>query len=121
MEIKNEKKDIIIATDFNIAHNDIDLARPNQNHKNIMFTDAERNIITKLLESNIIDAFRDFNNGEGLYTWFPYSFNARNRNLGWRIDYFFVSKSLKSKIKYIKILNDIYGSDHLPLEININL
>lgn len=55
------------------------------------------------------------------YTWFPYSFNARNRNLGWRIDYFFVSKSLKSKIKYIKILNDIYGSDHLPLEINIKL
>ena len=86
-----------------------------------MFTDAERNIITKLLESNIIDAFRDFNNGEGLYTWFPYSFNVRNRNLGCRIDYFFVSKSLKSKIKYIKILNDIYGSDHLPLEININL
>ena len=113
-------KDFVLYNVY-MVHNHIDLARPNQNHKNIMFTDAERNIITKLLELNLIDAFRAFNNGEGLYTWFPYSFNARNRNLGWRIDYFFVSKSLKSKIKYIKILNDIYGSDHLPLEINIKL
>ena len=119
--IKKENKDIIIATDFNIAHNEIDLARPKQNHKNIMFTDSERDVIDKLLNSNLIDAFRVFNNKEGLYTWFPYSFDARNRNLGWRIDYFFVSQNLKNKIQYVKILNDIYGSDHLPVEINIKL
>lgn len=117
--IKNEKKNIIIATDFNIAHNDIDLARPKQNHKNIMFTDEERKVVDDFINLNLIDAYRTLNKNGEEYTWYPYAFDARNRNLGWRIDYFFVSKSMQESIKNVKIYKDIYGSDHVPMEINI--
>lgn len=115
-QIKLGKK-IIVATDFNIAHNDIDLARAKQNRNNIMFTEEERRIIDKLQEIGMVDSFREFNNRPEYYTWWPYAFDARNRNLGWRIDYFFVSKNLIPNVKSVRILKDIYGSDHCPSEI----
>lgn len=114
-------KNIIITTDFNIAHNDIDLARPKQNRSNIMYTIEERKIIDKILEIGMIDSFRELHKEENNYTWWPYAFNARNRNLGWRIDYIFVSQNISYKIEKVEIRKDIYGSDHCPVELLINI
>lgn len=119
-EIKNNKS-IIIATDFNIAHHDIDLARPKQNQKNIMFTQEERTVIDTILDIGMIDSFREVCTEKDNYTWWPYAFNARERNLGWRIDYIFVSNNLKQYINTVKILKNIYGSDHCPTEILLNI
>lgn len=114
-------KEIIVTTDFNIAHHEIDLARPKQNRKNIMFTEEERQIVDKILNIGFVDSFRYYTKEPGYYTWFPYAFDARNRNLGWRIDYIFVSNNLKKYIKSVKILKDIYGSDHCPTELILNI
>ena len=111
---------IIVTTDFNIAHNDIDLARPKQNTSNIMYTERERAIINRLLDIGMIDSFRNINKNENCYTWWPYAFNARERNIGWRIDYIFLSNNIKDYIKNVNILTNIYGSDHCPLEIILN-
>jgi len=118
-DISNEKK-IIVTTDFNIAHLEIDLARPKQNRKNIMFTDKEREIVDNILNIGFVDSFRYYSKEPGYYTWFPYAFDARNRNLGWRIDYIFISDNLKKYIKSVKILKEIYGSDHCPTELILN-
>lgn len=114
-------KKVIVTTDFNIAHCDIDLARPKQNRKNIMFTDKEREIIDKILKIGMIDSFRYWSGEPGSYTWWPYAFDARNRNLGWRIDYIFLSDNLKEYIKSVEILKNVYGSDHCPTEIILNI
>jgi len=116
-----EDKRIIVTTDFNIAHCEIDLARPKQNRKNIMFTDEERELIDKILKIGMTDSFREYTREPGLYTWFPYAFDARNRNLGWRIDYIFLSNNLKKYIKSVKILKDINGSDHCPMELILDI
>ena len=112
---------IIIATDFNIAHNDIDLARPNENGKNTMFSNEEREIIDKLLSSGYIDAYRQVNGNSVQYSWWPYSFNARERNLGWRIDYFFVSLQLANRVRTVTMHKDIIGSDHCPVVMDIEI
>lgn len=117
-KIKNKK--IILVGDFNVAHYDIDLARPKENKNNIMFTPEERSNIDKLIDSDFIDTFRQFDKSGGNYTWWPYFANARVRNLGWRIDYVFVSKLLIKKVGRAFILPDVFGSDHCPVGIEIN-
>lgn len=114
-------KQAIICTDFNIAHKEIDLARAKENRNNTMFTDDERSIVSKLLESNFTDAFRYCCAESGQYTWWPYGFHAKERNIGWRIDYYFVSDILKNKIKNVNIYKDITGSDHCPIIMDIGV
>lgn len=114
-KIKNKK--IILVGDFNIAHREIDLARPKQNQNNIMFTPEERKQIDKMIDFGFIDSFRKLNKEGGHYTWWPYFANARERNLGWRIDYAFVSKRLKLKDAFI--LEKVKGSDHCPVGIEL--
>jgi len=117
---KNNKKTIVIG-DFNIAHTELDLARPKNNQSNIMFTPIERKQINQIIKANFLDSFRKFNTENGNYTWWPYAFNARKRNLGWRLDYCFVSGDLKSKLKSATIYPKALGSDHCPVGIEINL
>ena len=116
-KIKNQN--VIVIGDFNIAHQEIDLARPKDNQKNIMFTPEERRKLDEIIELGFIDSFRIFNKKGGNYTWWPYFVDARERNLGWRIDYIFVSKPLWNKLKGAFILKDVYGSDHCPVGIEL--
>ena len=116
---KMNKQKLILIGDFNIAHQEIDLARPKQNKKNIMFTPKEREQIDKLVELGFTDSFRKFHKDDGHYTWWPYFANARQRNLGWRIDYAFVSKKLVPNLKKSFILSLVQGSDHCPIGIEI--
>ena len=117
---RNQDK-IILAGDFNIAHKEIDLARPEQNQKNTMFTPEERSKMDDLVNLGFEDSFRLFNLEGGHYSWFPYGFGARERNLGWRIDYSFVSKNLKSKVRNSSILKEFGGSDHCPVLVEIEI
>ena len=116
---KLKNKNVIMVGDFNIAHTEIDLARPKENKNSIMFTPEERRMIDKIISLGYIDTFRYFNKEGGHYSWWPYYRNARERNLGWRIDYTFISKPLESKLKKAFILKDIYGSDHCPVGVDI--
>lgn len=116
-KIKN--KNIILAGDFNIAHSEIDLARPKSNKNNIMFTQEERAQLDKLESLGFVDSLRKFKQEGGNYTWWPYMANARDRNLGWRIDYVFVSANLQPKLKTAFILSDIFGSDHCPAGVEV--
>jgi len=111
-----DRKNIIVVGDFNIAHNEIDLERPKQNKKNIMFTSEERQQIDKLIRLGFVDTFRHFHKNGGHYTWWPWMANARTRNLGWRIDYQFISRSMLRHLKSASILKEVTGSDHCPIE-----
>ena len=111
---------MICCGDFNVAHQEIDLKNPKTNRKNAGFTDEERACFGKVLESGFIDTFRYFYpDVEGRYSWWSYRFSARAKNAGWRIDYFCVSESLKDRLEDAKILTDIMGSDHCPVELDI--
>lgn len=113
-------KPVIICGDLNVAHKEIDLKNPSSNRKSAGFTDEERNKFTELLDAGFIDTFRYFYpDKEGAYTWWSYLTKARERNAGWRIDYFLVSDSLKDRLVDAKIHSDIYGSDHCPVELEI--
>jgi len=112
-------QNLILIGDFNIAHQEIDLARPKDNRNNIMFTPAEREQLDQLISLGFTDTFRKFNQRGGHYTWWPYFAKARQRNLGWRIDYAFVSKKLAPKLKDAFILSKVPGSDHCPIGIQI--
>ncbi len=113
-------KPVIICGDLNVAHKEIDLKNPSSNRKSAGFTDEERNKFTELLDAGFIDTFRYFYpDKEGAYTWWSYLTKARERNAGWRIDYFLVSESLKDRLVDAKIHSDIYGSDHCPVELEI--
>ena len=116
---KSKDRNIILIGDFNIAHQDIDLARPRQNQNNIMFTPEERQQIDKIINLGFLDSFREFHKEGSHYTWWPYMAKARQRNLGWRIDYIFISKELTQKLKDAFILPEIMGSDHCPIGIEI--
>jgi exodeoxyribonuclease-3 len=116
-DLKN--KNVMLVGDFNIAHKEIDLARPKQNKNNIMFSEIERLQIDKLLDLGFTDSFRYLNKDGGNYTWWPYAFNAKERNMGWRIDYCFVSKELFKNIKSAKIYSDVVLSDHCPVGIEL--
>lgn len=116
---KIKDKQIILIGDFNIAHNEIDLARPKQNKNNIMFTKEEREQINKIIDLGFTDTFRELNKNEQRFTWWPYSNNARQRNLGWRLDYVLVSQQLMQRLKKAFILSDVTGSDHCPIGVEI--
>ncbi|MGM5484226.1 MAG: exodeoxyribonuclease III [Nanobdellota archaeon] len=115
-----KKKPLVICGDMNVAHKEIDLANPKNNVKNAGFTPEEREDFTTLLEKGYIDTFRLFDKDSGKYTWWSYRFNARERNIGWRIDYFLVSQEIKNKVKKSSIKNDIKGSDHCPIVLQLD-
>lgn len=113
-------KPVVFCGDLNVAHKEIDLKNPKTNRKNPGFTDEERGKFTQLIESGFIDSFRYFYpNVEGVYSWWSYRFSARAKNAGWRIDYFMVSEKLKSNLTGAKIHNEIFGSDHCPVEVEL--
>ena len=117
-----EKKPVIVCGDLNVAHKDIDLKNPKTNRNNPGFTDEERACFSTVMESGFIDTFRYFYPElEGAYSWWSYRFKAREKNAGWRIDYFLVSPSLASKLDDAKIHSGIMGSDHCPIELTINM
>lgn len=112
-------KKVLVIGDFNVAHKEIDLARPKQNQKNTMFTPEERNQLDSIIKLGFMDTFRKFHKEGGNYTWWSYFANARSRNLGWRIDYAFISKPLAPKLKSAFILKNVPGSDHCPIGLEI--
>lgn len=117
-----EKKPIVFCGDQNVAHKEIDLKNPKTNRKNAGFTDEERGKFSTLLGQGFIDTYRYFYpDQEGIYSWWSYRFQARKKNAGWRIDYFCVSESLKEKLVDAKIHTEIMGSDHCPVELDIDL
>lgn len=117
-----EKKPVVFCGDLNVAHKEIDLKNPKTNRKNDGFTDEERGKFTDLLAAGFTDTFRYlYPDVEGIYSWWSYRFSARAKNAGWRIDYFCVSDCLKDKIEDAKILTDVMGSDHCPIELDIAL
>ena len=114
----DEKKPVILCGDLNVAHEEIDLKNPKTNRKNAGFTDEEREKMTALLESGFKDTFRMFYpDKEGIYSWWSYRFKAREKNAGWRIDYFIVSEKIADRVSAAEIHTDIYGSDHCPVSI----
>lgn len=118
----DSKKPVIYCGDLNVAHREIDLKNPKTNRKNAGFTDEERNKITAVLDSGFTDTYRYFYpDKEGVYSWWSYMFKAREKNAGWRIDYFITSKSLDDRLLGADIHTDVLGSDHCPVELDINL
>lgn len=113
-----EQKGVIVCGDLNVAHEEIDIKNPQTNRRNAGFTDEERAKMTELLASGFTDSFRSFfPDTKDVYSWWSYRFHARERNTGWRIDYFLVSDSIKSKMKSAAIRTEIFGSDHCPIEL----
>ncbi|MBQ4197708.1 MAG: exodeoxyribonuclease III [Bacteroidales bacterium] len=118
----DKRKPVIVCGDMNVAHKEIDLKNPKTNHNNAGFTDQEREKFTLLLEAGFTDTWRHFHpDMEGVYSWWSYRFQSRQRNTGWRIDYFLTSNSLKDRLKDAKIHTDILGSDHCPVELDIDI
>lgn len=116
------KKPVVLCGDLNVAHNEIDLKNPKTNRKNAGFSDEERAKMTELLGSGFTDTFRYFYpDAEGIYSWWSYRFKAREKNAGWRIDYFITSKRINDKLKKAAIHTDVLGSDHCPVEVDIEL
>ena len=117
----NVKKPVIVCGDLNVAHKEIDLKNPKTNRKNAGFTDEEREKMTTLLDAGFTDSWRYFNpDVEGVYSWWSYRFRAREKNAGWRIDYFLVSNDAREKMVNAKIHTEIFGSDHCPVELDID-
>ena len=111
---------VIVCGDLNVAHKEIDLKNPKTNRRNAGFTDEERGKFTELLGSGFIDTFRHFYpDATGIYSWWSYRFRSREKNAGWRIDYFLVSEGLRNRLAGAGIHNEIFGSDHCPVELNI--
>ena len=115
------KKHVIVCGDMNVAHQEIDLKNPKTNRRNAGFTDEEREKMTQLLNSGFVDTFRFLYPETITYSWWSYRFKAREKNTGWRIDYFLTSERLKDKITEAKIHTDIFGSDHCPVELDLDL
>ena len=118
----DEKKPVILCGDLNVAHRPIDLKNPGSNKRNAGFTDEERDAFTRLLESGFTDSFRHlYPDVTGAYSWWSYRFNSRAKNAGWRIDYFVVSQRLREKITAAAIHADVMGSDHCPVELQLDI
>ncbi|MBR1535112.1 MAG: exodeoxyribonuclease III [Ruminococcus sp.] len=118
----DEKKPVVYCGDLNVAHTEIDLKNPKSNRKNAGFTDEEREKMSVVLSAGFTDTWRSLNpDVEGVYSWWSYRFNARKNNAGWRIDYFIVSDRIVDKITDATIHTDIFGSDHCPVELDINI
>ncbi|MBQ4482414.1 MAG: exodeoxyribonuclease III [Lachnospiraceae bacterium] len=115
-------KPIIYCGDLNVAHEEIDLKNPSSNHHNAGFTDEERAKMTELLSAGFTDSYRYLNpDATGVYSWWSYRFHAREKNAGWRIDYFITSERIRESIKKTGILTEVYGSDHCPVELEFSL
>ena len=119
MKLLEKQKPVIFCGDLNVAHTEDDLARPKENKGKKGFTDEEREGIDNVVKAGFVDTFRVFTKGNGHYTWWSHFANARARNIGWRIDYIFVSKMLEKRVKKALIHKDVLGSDHCPIEIEI--
>ncbi|KZX15388.1 exodeoxyribonuclease III [Methanobrevibacter filiformis] len=119
--LRDQGNNLIICGDLNTAHKEIDIARPKENEHVSGFLAIERQWIDKFLSNGYIDTFRMFNNESENYTWWSYRTKARNRNVGWRLDYFFVNEEFKDNVKNSYILSDIMGSDHCPIGVTISL
>ncbi len=120
LEGLDRKKPVIFCGDLNVAHQEIDLKNPKTNRRNAGFTDEEREKFTQLLKAGFVDTYRHFYpDTEGVYSWWSYRFKAREKNAGWRIDYFLVSERIKEKLTDAKIHTEIMGSDHCPVELDI--
>ena len=118
----NETKPVVMCGDLNVAHEEIDLKNPKTNRRNAGFTDEERNKMTELLNSGFTDTFRYlYPDKTGMYSWWSYMFKAREKNAGWRIDYFIVSKSVEERIKESYIFSDVMGSDHCPVGLDLEI
>ena len=118
----DQQKPVVLCGDLNVAHEEIDLKNPKSNRKNAGFTDEEREKMTTLLQSGFIDTFRYFYPTlEGAYSWWSYRFHAREKNAGWRIDYFIVSERLKGNLQSASIHTEVLGSDHCPVEVVIDI
>ncbi|CAL1521862.1 MULTISPECIES: exodeoxyribonuclease III [Bacillus] len=118
----DQKKPVILCGDLNVAHQEIDLKNPKVNRNNAGFSDQERGAFTRFLEAGFVDSFRHvYPDLEGAYSWWSYRAGARDRNIGWRIDYFVVSERLKEQIEDASISADVMGSDHCPVELIINI
>lgn len=115
----DKKKPVIVCGDMNVAHQEIDLKNPKTNHKNAGFTDEEREKFTMLLGDGFIDTFRELHPEDIVYSWWSYRFKAREKNAGWRIDYFLASERMRQNIEGAGIHTEIYGSDHCPVELTI--
>ena len=120
VELKNEGKNLVITGDYNIAHNPIDVYNPKNCEGKSGYLPEERAWLDQLEEAGFVDTFRMFDEGEGNFTWWSYRFKARDRNAGWRLDYFFVNEEIKDKVKSAGILSDIYGSDHCPVTLELD-
>jgi exodeoxyribonuclease-3 len=118
-KLRKEGRHVVICGDVNTAHEEIDLSRPKENQKNTGFLPEERAWVTKFLSAGYVDTFRHFHKEGGHYSWWDYKTGARSRNIGWRIDYFFVDQSFLPQLKKAFILKDVQGSDHCPVGIEI--
>ena len=121
MKDLEKKKPVIFCGDLNVAHTPDDLANPEANEGEHGFTKEEREGIDALIEAGFVDTFRLFTEGKGHYTWWSHFSNARARNIGWRIDYFFVSKTLSSEVRSSKIFPEVHGSDHCPILLDLDI
>jgi exodeoxyribonuclease-3 len=121
MKTLEKKKPVIFCGDLNVAHTPDDLANPDTNHHTHGFTDEEREGIDAIIKAGFVDTFRLFVSGNGHYTWWSAFNRARDRNIGWRIDYFFVSAALKDRVTAASILDEVYGSDHCPVLLELDL
>lgn len=119
--LKKQGKNIIVCGDYNTAHKEIDLARPKENMNSAGFLPVEREWMDKIINFGYVDTFRYFNKKPGFYTWWSMQTRARERNIGWRIDYHFVSDSLINKVKLSYIQSEILGSDHCPIVLELDL
>ena len=116
-----QEKSVVVCGDLNVAHMEIDLKNPDTNHFSAGFSDEERNKFTELLNSGFIDTFRYLHEDKVKYSWWSFRTQARQRNVGWRIDYFLVSEDLKENIKKADILDEVYGSDHCPVLLELDI
>jgi exodeoxyribonuclease III len=116
----NRRKPVIFCGDLNCAHQEIDLANPKANRKNAGFSDEERAGLDRVIEAGFVDSFRQFETGPDHYSWWTYRSDARQRNIGWRLDYFFVASKLMDRVSGAKILPHVFGSDHCPVELTLS-
>lgn len=121
IQLLEKTKPLIFCGDLNVAHQEIDIANPKAHHKSPGFSDEERESFSKTLSLGYIDSYRYFNKNKVIYTWWSYLGHAREKNIGWRLDYFVVSNKLEKNMKNAKILNGILGSDHCPIELDLDI
>ncbi|MGN0177652.1 MAG: exodeoxyribonuclease III [Methanobrevibacter sp.] len=120
VDLKNDGKNVIITGDYNIAHNPIDVYNPKNCEGKSGYLPEERRWLDELEKAGFVDTFRMFNEGENNFTWWSYRTRARERNAGWRLDYFYVNEEIKDNVKSAKILSDVFGSDHCPVTLELN-